>query len=152
MEMLFHHICTAMLIIGYLVPNGHVWGTAYCVLHDWSEVFMYMARIAQATPYSLVAFISLFGMYLSWIWTRLIVLPYSIWLVSTNYCSLQAEKANSIYEVSFVKSMLFVLSAMDFLYIYWFILLSQMIANYIFQGKVDDLQQKVPGEDKKKKD
>ena len=152
MEMLFHHICTAMLIIGYLVPNAHVWGAAYCVLHDWSEVFMYMARILQATPYNLAAFLSLFGMYVSWIWTRLIVLPYSIWLVSTKYCSLQAEKVNSIYEVSLVKSMMFVMSAMDFLYIYWFILLSQMIANFIFKGKVDDLQQKVQDEDKKKKD
>jgi len=45
MEMMFHHICTAMLIVGYLIPNAHVWGAAYCVLHDWAECFMYMARI-----------------------------------------------------------------------------------------------------------
>lgn len=124
MEMMFHHICSGMLVIGYLLPNAHVWGAAYVVLHDWSEVFMYMARISQATPYDRISVLSLAGMYISWIWLRLIILPYTMWLVIFEYCPAALSKPETTFEVNFVKGMVFVLGAMDFLYIYWFILIS----------------------------
>jgi hypothetical protein len=89
-------------------------------------------------------------MYITWIWTRLIVLPYSIWLIVFDYSAAIRVLPDTTYEVSYARSMMFVMSAMDFLYIYWFILLTQMLVNYVLKGSDEDLQQKVPGEARKK--
>jgi len=123
-EMMFHHICSVMLMIGYLFPNGHVWGAPMNVLHDWSEVFMYLCKISQATPHDYFTFVALSGMYLSWIWTRLIILPYTLKQIIVDYGEAALARPETTFEVHYVRSMSFVMSAMDILYVYWFILIS----------------------------
>jgi hypothetical protein len=50
-EMVFHHVCTSTLIIGYLIANIHVIGSFIAVLHDLSDIFMNLGRIWHGTKY-----------------------------------------------------------------------------------------------------
>lgn len=144
-EMVFHHICTSTLVIGYLVANIHVIGAFIAVLHDCSDIFMNTARICHGTKWqSTFGIGSLLMMYVTWIWTRLIILPYSIWILEGEaYDSTFTKMEIPQFTVPFLHAMVIFLVCMNFLHYYWFILLSQMVFGYIFKGKADDLQQKI---------
>jgi hypothetical protein len=44
-EMLVHHICAVSLLAGYLWANFHCGGVFFAVLHDFSDIFVSLARL-----------------------------------------------------------------------------------------------------------
>lgn len=80
-EMLFHHIVSVVLLCGYLMPNAHIVGAFFAVIHDVSDVCINVGRVFQGTKFVPVTATALILCWFSWIYTRLILLPYSIWLL-----------------------------------------------------------------------
>ena len=80
-EMLLHHILTVALIACYIISNSHMIGVMIAVLHDAADIWISLARIVHSTKYdNLTAFLFI-AMVLIWIWTRLSMLPYSVYLL-----------------------------------------------------------------------
>ena len=90
-------------------------------------------------------------MMVTWIWTRLYILPYTIWFVETVMVPEFFAKLEfaSIY-ISYVHSMSFFLGSLVLLHYWWFFLISEMLATIIFRGKLIDFQQTVPASPLKK--
>ena len=80
-EMLFHHIVSVVLLCGYLLPNAHIVGAFFAVIHDVSDVFINLGRVFQGTKHTYVTASGLAIAWLTWIYTRIYLLPYSIWLL-----------------------------------------------------------------------
>ncbi len=80
--MLVHHICAISLLAGYLWGNFHCIGVFFATLHDISDPFIAIARMFQATKYkNSITVVSFVVMWFSWLYTRILVLPTSIWAI-----------------------------------------------------------------------
>lgn len=80
-EMLLHHILTLALVGCYLISNGHMIGALIAVLHDAADIVICLARIVHSTKHdhwTIALFASMVGV---WIWTRMMMLPYCVWLL-----------------------------------------------------------------------
>jgi ceramide synthetase len=82
-EMVVHHIVTVMLYFGYIIANMHCVGAFIAVLHDVSDVFSNFGRIAQGSVYEKVSYFFFAIVLVTWAWTRLYILPYSIWFLES---------------------------------------------------------------------
>lgn len=82
-EMVVHHIVTCMLYFGYIIANMHCVGAFIAVLHDVSDVFSNYGRICQGSVYEKVSYFLFAIVLASWAWTRLYILPYSIWILES---------------------------------------------------------------------
>lgn len=149
-EMMLHHICAVSLLAGYLWANFHCLGVYFAVLHDCVDSLIALARMLQATKYkkTISAFFFVV-MWFVWLYTRILVLPASIWGVVYYTLPYLQTLEHSNYFVPYLQSMAFFLSCMCFLHYYWFVLISQMLSAYIFKGELKDIVRKVEDPDKK---
>lgn len=139
-EMLFHHVVSVILLMGYMLPNGHVLGSFLAVIHDVSDCFINLGRIFQPTKHFKTTALGLVGCTVTWLYTRIILLPYSIWLVESpsNLAGLsKLEHGDTI--VWYVHSMCFFLTCLFLLHFYWFILIIQMIWHMITKKQIVDM-------------
>lgn len=78
--MLVHHICAVSLLAGYLWANFHCLGVYFATLHDIVDVFVAIARMTQATRFKNTISAGSFVMtWFVWLYTRILVLPASIY-------------------------------------------------------------------------
>lgn len=143
-EMVTHHIVTMVLYIGYFLANMHCIGAFIAVLHDISDIFVNLGRIAQASEYTKVSFGFSFIVLTTWAWTRLYILPYCIWFLIyvSNPQFFSTLELADVY-VPYIKSMAFFLGCLAILHYWWFYLIVQMIYGIITKGELIDLQRKV---------
>lgn len=140
--MMVHHICTMALISCYLISNVHFIGAMIAVLHDWADIFATLARMLQPSKYISMSFFFFIIMMIIWVWTRLLVLPYLIYLLYAELNPLQESLPQSEIRIKYIYSFCFFLGSLAFLHYYWFFMLTQMLLNYVFKGKGEDLLQK----------
>jgi hypothetical protein len=79
--MFLHHISTISLITAYVLANMHVLGAAVAVMHDSADIFACLARVFQPTKLFKIALFSFAAMMIIWFYTRLILLPYIVWIL-----------------------------------------------------------------------
>ena len=79
--MFLHHISSCSLIAAYVLANIHCLGAGVAVMHDAADIFANLARIWQPTKYLKASFLLFAVMMVIWVWTRLLLLPYFIWVL-----------------------------------------------------------------------
>jgi TLC domain len=127
------------MISTYVLANIQVLGACVAVLHDAADIFANLARIWQPTKQLWLSFVFFFTMMVIWTWTRLLVLPYILWVLTMQSIPLIRTMEHSDLLVSLMHSLLFFCVCMVMLHFYWFILLSQMLIGYVYKNKSDDL-------------
>ena len=148
-EMVVHHIVTVMLYFGYIIANIHCIGAFVAVLHDVADIFTNLGRIAQGTEYEKVSVTFFFIVLVTWAWTRLYILPYTIWFMESDLIPEFFSKMElaSVY-VPYIHSMAFFLGCLAILHYWWFFLIVQMLYGLMTRGQLVDLQRKVDYENK----
>lgn len=131
-EMLLHHIATCALYFCMIFGNGLSIGCVIAFLHDIADIFVGGARICNSTSKDGISMIFFACLLVSWVWTRIILLPqiiYRIFMEDWDYrCRL------------FCQTNGFFLVVLQFMHIYWLILLVKMALNKVMHGKIDDIQ------------
>jgi len=81
-EMFVHHICAVSLLAGYLWANFHCGGIFFATLHDAVDIFTALARLFQGSIYkNTISGPSMVVMWFVWLYTRILILPYSLWIL-----------------------------------------------------------------------
>jgi hypothetical protein len=81
-EMLSHHIATNCLYLSSLLSNCLGVGAVIAWFHDLADVFVSSSRGLNCMGCDRLAPITLVGLLISWIYTRVVVLPIYIYHVS----------------------------------------------------------------------
>ena len=109
-------------------------GAAFAFLHDIADIFIMAARTFGETNHSNIAGGIFACAIIVWFYTRIVVLPYLIYLViisevKVGYCSKEI--------------FVYLLSCMFVLHCYWFFLFFKIIKKFIVTGVAEDTVNKV---------
>jgi ceramide synthetase len=129
-EMTLHHIATIGSYYSAIV-NNHAFGFAAMYLHDIADIFTTMSRVFTSTTLGGASVVSAIFLELTWIWTRLWVLPQCIYYLATVPCH---EVMKTLWYFNFVPS-----CVLQLMHVYWFILITGMIVHKLKTGKAEDL-------------
>ena len=133
-EMGLHHVVALYLFGGLYFLNFWENGAAFAFLHDIADIFIMAARTFGETNHSNFAGGIFACAMIVWFYTRIIVLPYLIYLViisdvKVGYCSKEI--------------FVYLLSCMFVLHCYWFFLFFKIIKKFIVTGVAEDTVNKV---------
>lgn len=79
LEMVLHHVVTFYLYAFSYMSNTLI-GPIVALIHDFSDVFLHIARIFSETEYHKVTGVSLGIAMIAWVYARLSLLPWSIYV------------------------------------------------------------------------
>jgi hypothetical protein len=129
--MMFHHLVTFYLYAFSYMTNTMI-GPVIAFIHDISDVLITWTRVWSETKHARLTAYSFIIVIFSWIYTRLLVFPYCIY-VST-------VKLHVYVSSPYVQPIFgFLLSCLFILHLYWFKLLIGIILNYAVKGEAEDL-------------
>jgi len=84
-EMVLHHIATIMLITFCLSAHHHRVGSLVLILHDFVDIFLYSAKAFHHMNNEMMSSALFVGFTLSFLYMRLMLLPYIIYLAISNF-------------------------------------------------------------------
>ena len=80
---------------------------------------------------------------LTWVWTRLYILPYTIWYLEVYMIpDFFTKLEESQLYVSYLHSMTFFLGCLALLHYWWFFIISEMLKTIIFKGHLIEMDPK----------
>jgi hypothetical protein len=82
---------------------------------------------------------------ITWVWTRLYILPYTIWFLEF----IMVPEFFSKFEhaelyISYMHAMSFFLGCLALLHYWWFFIISQMLKTILFKGNLLEIQSGYP--------
>jgi ceramide synthetase len=127
MEMMLHHIVTMFLYGFCFMLNITLAGAVVSYLHDIADIFTQYVRCWSETTYSTLTLLNALGMTISWFYTRLIVLPYFIYLTAT---------AQPFHGMNFMtlKFLTVHLCILFVLHVFWFGRMLSVISKFLVGG------------------
>jgi hypothetical protein len=131
-EMMFHHLVTLYLFIFSYMTNTLI-GGVIALIHDIPDIGVCWTRSWTESNCKRITAYSFFLTLVVWLYTRLSMLPYCIY-VST--IALEVYVASPYVQPIFG----FLLTCLFCLHIYWFILCVRILLNYVDKGVAEDLQ------------
>lgn len=133
MEMLLHHLMTVALIFNGYFLNLMPISAMVSLIHDISDVFIYLSRTFVDTRFDKVAFTFYIGIMVVFAYSRLYVYPmyllyHSMWFNEEHKDDIPGFKLMFVF-----------LHALLCLHVYWYTLMAQLGLKYIKKGKAEDL-------------
>ena len=141
-EMALHHLVTVYLLIGQYLMNLLAIGSGILFLHDLSDIFVCIVKLAGETEYDALAALCMIVHMIVWAHTRLITFGYTIYQLATSDAVI-GTYAKSIF--------VYLLCCLFLLHCFWFTLFVRMIYSFATEGVVEDIQQATEVNEKKKK-
>lgn len=138
-EMGLHHIVALYLFGGLYFFNLWEGGATIAYLHDIADIFIAASRMLGDSKYSNltgVMFVVAMGV---WFWTRLITLPYLMYLIS---------QSTHKYGTCLKEIFLYLLGCMFALHTYWFTMFVNILTKFITTGKAEDTMNKIEKQSK----
>ena len=131
LEMLLHHLCTIYLY-GFSYMTNCLIGAVVSLIHDLPDIPIAWTRAWSESEYKTLTAVSFAFSLLVWLYTRLGMLPYIIYVSTVRL---------EVYTVSpYVQPIFgFLLSCLFCLHIYWYILCLRILANFFTKGVAEDL-------------
>lgn len=138
MEMALHHIVTFYLFAGMYMYNVWAMGSVIAFQHDIADVFSHATKFFTETNYRNCTVVIFLSNMVVWFYTRNILLPYYIYIIST-------EPMQALADVSgFVKPFFcYLLGCMALLHYYWFAMFMLLLRKYASSGSTEDQMSKV---------
>ena len=128
-EMGLHHIVAVYLFGGLYFFNLWEGGATLAFLHDIADIFVCSSKLLGETNYTNTTGAVFVFMMFVWIWTRLISLPYAMWILF-----MQDVKFGYVVKEIF----LYLLSCMFCLHAYWFTLFFKILGKFLKSGVAED--------------
>lgn len=132
LEMMLHHLCTIYLY-GFSYMTNCLIGAVVSLIHDIPDVAIAWTRAWAESEYKAVAAYSFIISLIIWLYTRLTMLP---WCIYVSTFKLEVFASSPYVQPIFG----FLLSCLFILHIYWFILCCRILLNYFDKGVAEDLQ------------
>ena len=134
--MFVHHVVTIMLLAFSWTCNFVRIGTLVLVIHDFADVPLEAAKLCRYLNVSDLVSNSIFGVFtLSWIFSRLGLLPYRV-ILQTSYYALDHV---TFFPVYWIFNALLV--ALQVLHVIWTYLILRIAYNAIYDDGVKDLRE-----------
>ena len=134
--MFVHHVVTIMLLTFSWTCNFVRIGTLVLVIHDFADVPLEAAKLCRYLNVSDLVSNSIFGVFtLSWIFSRLGLLPYRV-ILQTSYYALDHV---TFFPVYWIFNALLV--ALQVLHVIWTYLILRIAYNAIYDDGVKDLRE-----------
>ena len=122
-------------------------GSTIAFLHDIADVTTNVMKTLSESRFKKESAITFVLHMTIWFWTRLIVLPYLIFLIFTQA---PRDVFSSGAEIV-IPFFCYLLGCMFMLHIYWFSMFVRLLNKYMYQGVVEDEQNKTEFIENKKK-
>jgi len=136
MQMFIHHIVTIMLLTFSWTCNFIRIGTLVLVIHDFADIPLEAAKICRYLKTSDLVSNSVFGVFmLSWIFSRIGLLPYRV----ISYSSYYALGHVKFWPVYYIFNALLI--ALQILHVIWTFLILRIAYNAIYDDGVKDLRE-----------
>lgn len=139
-QMLVHHIVTILLLTFSWTVNFVRIGTLVLVIHDFADVPLEGAKLCRYLKISDTISNSVFGVFtLSWIFSRLGLLPYRVIAYSCYWGLTLPERPVKFFPVYYIFNALLV--ALQILHVIWTVLILRVAYNAIYVDGVKDLRE-----------
>jgi len=148
-QMLFHHIISAGLIVVSYQFSLWKFGTVLLLLHDINDVFLESGKLFVYSGYQKLADIAFGCLIVCWFITRIILYPIKIINSSFMYGYKLAEMGDLFHVYYFINFLLFALQGLN---IMWFSMMIRLLCNVILKkGKITDSREDEEDEHRVKK-
>lgn len=138
--MLIHHIVTLLLLTFSWTVNFVRIGTLVLVIHDFADIPLEGAKICRYLQVSDSVSNSVFGVFtLSWIFSRLGLLPYRVIAYSCYWGLILPERPVKFFPVYYIFNALLI--ALQVLHVVWTVLILRVAYNAIYVDGVKDLRE-----------
>jgi ceramide synthetase len=138
--MFIHHIVTLMLLTFSWTVNFVRIGTLVLVIHDFADIPLEGAKICRYLHISDGISNSVFGVFtLSWIFSRLGLLPYRVIAYSCFWGLSLPERPVKFFPVYYIFNALLI--ALQVLHVIWTVLILRVAYNAIYVDGVKDLRE-----------
>ena len=133
-ETLLHHICAVSLNLCTFFANTRGLGVIIAYLHALTEPWVNLSRILASTHYKKATAVSALLMFLSYLYTRILVLPYLTYRVWY-----RKHPGLPQFDNVLTCDAIF-LTCLQLLHFHWFRLIILMVSNYARTGENVDMQ------------
>lgn len=131
-EMMLHHVCAVALGVCAVYGNNIGGPSVISLIHDIPDIFVGLIKCGSTTDYEIPTLVVFAATILTWMWTRLYVLPQVILLGFT--CTVDQRVSG------FLRMQSLFLCPLQCLHFYWFYLFIRIIVHKVRTGKAEDLQ------------
>lgn len=147
-EMMAHHIVTNSLVYMSSFFRQTRIGSMVFWLHDLSDVPVDMAKLANFVKWKEATVGSFVLLCIMWFWTRLWVLPLTIWtsVFYEGHVIINAGKEIEVYFYTFQPAFLLLLGILIFLHAVWFSMFIKMGIVLVTKGETHDFTEHKKGE------
>jgi hypothetical protein len=147
-EMFVHHIFTNLLIIGSSFYRFHYIGSMVFLLHDISDIPVDLSKLANFLKWKTTTIICFIGMCITWLLTRLIILPFIVWssIIYESWLVCADGLVPPMYYNMFQPIFVFLLGFLILLHFFWFTMFIRMGYVLVRKGEAHDLSEHKNGE------
>ena len=140
--LIFHHVLTIGLLFFSHMYNFHEFGILIQVLHDTSDVFLDMSKIAKYLKMIKLFKISTICLNIAWIYTRIYLFGHIVYLLANVFVgNISQVESDYLSKIGFVPFCGFFLS-LSILYLFnliWYILMTKITIKIINKNNYDDI-------------
>ena len=147
-EMFVHHIFTNLLIIGSSFYRFHYIGSMVFIVHDISDIPVDLSKLANFLKWKTTTTICFIGMCITWVLTRLYILPFIVWrsIIYESWLVCADGNVPPMYYNMFQPIFVFLLGFLILLHFFWFTMFIRMGYVLIRRGEAHDLSEHKNGE------
>jgi len=147
-EMFVHHVVTNLLIIGSSFYRLHYIGSMVFVLHDISDIPVDLSKLANFLKWKTSTTICFISMCITWLLTRLIILPFIVWrtMIYESWLIFADHYIPPMYYNMFQPPFVFLLGFLILLHFFWFTMFIHMGYVLIRKGEHHDFSEHKNGE------
>lgn len=148
-EMFVHHIFTNLLVIGSSFYRFHNIGSMVFIVHDISDIPVDLSKLANFLKWKKTTVICFVVMCITWLITRLCVLPFIVWrsIVFESWLVCADGHIPPVYYKMFQPIFVVNLGVLILLHIYWFTLFIRMGLVLVRKGEAHDFSEHKNGEE-----
>lgn len=133
--MLLHHIAAIALYPGLIFGGLMGAGVVAAWLHDIADIAVTICRIFVTLEWKWTSTLAYFAMVTAWFYTRLMILPYYIWMSIFEF---KFPEALAHYQ-PFIYIEIFFVSIMQVLHVFWFAMFIRMGYRMLMKGERKDI-------------
>jgi len=147
-EMFVHHVFTNLLVIGSSYYRFHYIGSMVFIIHDISDIPVDLSKLANFLKWKTTTTICFVGMCITWLLTRLYILPFIVWrsIIYESWLVCADGYIPPMYYNMFKPIFVNLLGVLILLHIYWFSLFIRMGLVLVQKGEAHDLSEHKNGE------
>lgn len=147
-EMFVHHVFTNLLIIGSSYYRFHYIGSMVFFIHDVSDIPVDLSKLANFLKWKTTTTICFICMCITWLLTRLIILPFIVWrsIIYESWLVCADGHIPPMYYNMYQPIFVFLLGFLILLHFFWFSMFVRMGYVLVRKGEAHDLSEHKNGE------